>query len=70
MRYGDLSGDDVALWGALHSLGILCSDQGKLEEAEEMYQRALAGYGQTLGSDHDRTRRVAERLNSLKIVDG
>ncbi|KAL2813524.1 hypothetical protein BJX63DRAFT_214821 [Aspergillus granulosus] len=29
--------------GTIHDLGNLCSDQGKLEEAEEMYQRALAG---------------------------
>ena len=35
--------DNIALWGAFHGLGDLYSDQGKLKEAEEMYQRALAG---------------------------
>jgi Tfp pilus assembly protein PilF len=28
----------------VNNLGLLYSDQGKLEEAEEMYQRALKGY--------------------------
>ncbi len=34
-------------------LGNLCSDQGKLAEAEEMYQRALKGYEKALGAEHN-----------------
>lgn len=29
---------DIAIWGAFHGLGNLYSDQGKLKEAETMYQ--------------------------------
>jgi tetratricopeptide (TPR) repeat protein len=32
------------IFGAFHGLGNLYLDQGKLKEAEEMFQRALAGY--------------------------
>ncbi|KFY77062.1 hypothetical protein V499_03467 [Pseudogymnoascus sp. VKM F-103] len=35
--------DTVAYLDSLKMLGNLCSDQGKLAEAEEMYQRALKG---------------------------
>ncbi|CAG7955633.1 unnamed protein product [Penicillium nalgiovense] len=65
VRYGDLSDDDVALWGALHNLGTLYSDQGKLNEAEEMYQRALAGCEKALGPDHTST---LDTVNNLSIL--
>ena len=35
---------------AIHRLGYLYADQGKLDEAEKMYQRALQGYEKALGS--------------------
>lgn len=53
----------------LNNLGLLYSHQGKLKEAEEMYQRALAGYERALGPDHSRTRRLVDRLNALSIAD-
>ncbi|KAK6063795.1 NB-ARC and TPR domain-containing protein [Seiridium cupressi] len=37
---------------ALNNLAILYSDQGKLQEAEEMYMRALRGYENAWGPDH------------------
>jgi hypothetical protein len=40
---------------ALHSLGNLYSDQGKLAEAEAMYVRALQGWEEALGPDHTST---------------
>ncbi|KAL4972232.1 hypothetical protein BDW66DRAFT_164314 [Aspergillus desertorum] len=40
--------DRLNIFGAFHCLGILYSDQGRLKEAEEMYQRALAGYEEAL----------------------
>jgi tetratricopeptide (TPR) repeat protein len=36
---------------AVHFLGILYANQGKLDEAEQMYERALRGYEAALGSD-------------------
>jgi tetratricopeptide (TPR) repeat protein len=37
------------------NLGILYSHQGKLVEAEKMYERALAGSEKALGVDHPYT---------------
>ncbi|KAL3436907.1 nucleoside phosphorylase domain-containing protein [Aspergillus tetrazonus] len=44
-----LAEDRLNIFGAFHGLGILYSHQGKLKEAEEMYQRALAGREKALG---------------------
>ncbi|KAF2135210.1 uncharacterized protein K452DRAFT_46458, partial [Aplosporella prunicola CBS 121167] len=41
-------GLEVPPW-AFHSLGVLYADQGKLDQAEEMYERALKGREKTLG---------------------
>ncbi|KAK1948852.1 hypothetical protein LY78DRAFT_709072 [Colletotrichum sublineola] len=38
-----------------HCLGLLYSDQGRLKEAEAMYERALKGYEKALGPDHTST---------------
>ncbi|KAJ6125876.1 hypothetical protein N7471_010369 [Penicillium samsonianum] len=65
VRHQDLSGDNIALWGAFHGLGDLYSDQGKLKEAEEMYQRALAGYEKALGPDHTSTLDTVNNLGAL-----
>jgi tetratricopeptide (TPR) repeat protein len=43
-----LAGDDGMAW-ACHNLGVLYKSQGKLSEAEQMYQRALHGYEKALG---------------------
>jgi tetratricopeptide (TPR) repeat protein len=43
---------DEGMEWALHSLGILYTDQGKLAEAEAMYIRALQGYEEALGPEH------------------
>ena len=39
----------------LHYLGLLYVDQGKLDEAEKMYQRALQGKEKAWGPDHTST---------------
>ncbi|KAJ5899929.1 hypothetical protein N7495_004673 [Penicillium taxi] len=52
---GKFHGENVSIWGAFHRLGSLYRNQGKLKEAEEMYQRALAGYEKVLGPDHTST---------------
>ncbi|KAI3067511.1 hypothetical protein CBS147339_8466 [Penicillium roqueforti] len=51
--------------GAFHGLGDLYSDQGKLKEAEEMYQRALAGYEKALGPNHTSTLVTVNNLGNL-----
>lgn len=51
--------------GAFHGLGDLYSDQGKLKEAEEMYQRALAGYEKALGPNHTST---LDTVNNLGVL--
>ena len=36
----------------VNNLGLLYADQGKLVEAEQMYQRALRGYEKSLGVEN------------------
>ncbi|KAL4737947.1 hypothetical protein BDV11DRAFT_216328 [Aspergillus similis] len=50
---------------SINNLGNLYADHGKLQEAEEMYQQALAGYEKVLGSEHSKTCMVASNLGSL-----
>jgi tetratricopeptide (TPR) repeat protein len=40
---------------ALHLLGILYANQGKLSEVDQMYERALRGYEEALGPAHKLT---------------
>ncbi|KAH6704226.1 hypothetical protein BKA61DRAFT_680479 [Leptodontidium sp. MPI-SDFR-AT-0119] len=56
---------DDELAGDCHSLGYLYAHQGKLVEAEQMYQRALQGYEKALGSDHTST---LDTVNNLGIL--
>ncbi|RYP55778.1 hypothetical protein DL771_012369 [Monosporascus sp. 5C6A] len=51
---------DAMVW-----LGILYFEQGKLGEAEKMYQRALRGYEKALGPEH---RSTLETVNNLGIL--
>jgi tetratricopeptide (TPR) repeat protein len=39
-----LGPDHTSTLLTVHNLGLLYADQGKLSEAEQMYQRALVGY--------------------------
>ncbi|GFF61344.1 putative Pfs, NB-ARC and TPR domain protein (JCVI) [Aspergillus udagawae] len=72
VHHRDLPGDktDIAAWGALGWLGNLYSDQGKLEKAEEMYQRALAGYEKALGPEHTSTLDTVNNIGSLYQIQG
>ena len=49
---------------AWHRCGNLLSDQGRLEKAEKMYNRALQGYENALGP-----RRVRTFMNALNTVE-
>jgi tetratricopeptide (TPR) repeat protein len=51
--------------GAIHGLGMLYKDQGKLGEAETMYQRALQGKEKALGAEHTST---LSTLNNLGLL--
>ncbi|KAN0069072.1 HET domain containing protein [Elaphomyces granulatus] len=50
---------------ALHMLGTLYRNQGKLDKAEKMYQRALQGKEKAWGPDHTST---LNTVNSLGIL--
>jgi hypothetical protein len=47
-----------------NNLGNLYTTQGKLGEVEQMYERALRGYEETLG--HERVQRYRPVLNTLE----
>jgi tetratricopeptide (TPR) repeat protein len=61
--------DDGMEW-QLHRLGILYADQGRLDKAEMMFQRALQGYEMALGPDHTSTLNVANNLGILYAKQG
>jgi tetratricopeptide (TPR) repeat protein len=49
---------------AIHFLGILYADQGKLGEVEQMYKRALHGYEEALG--REQVQQYMPALHTLK----
>jgi tetratricopeptide (TPR) repeat protein len=51
--------------GAIHGLGMLYTDQGKLGEAEEMLVRALQGYEEALEPKHTSTLETVVNLSNL-----
>src|SRR5437773_7526126 len=56
---------DTSYLHGLHSLGRLYGNQGKLAEAEAMYQRALAGKEKALGPEHTST---LDTVNNLGVL--
>jgi hypothetical protein len=50
------------------NLARLYRDQGKTNEAEKMFQRAIMGRKKVLGSDHPDTLKVVNDLNKLSLV--
>ncbi|RYO00078.1 hypothetical protein AA0121_g13436 [Alternaria tenuissima] len=63
--FEDCNGEG-SLTEAIHNLGLLYADQGKLDKAEEMYQRALEGYEKRFGSDHPRCCSLRQDLATLQ----
>lgn len=57
------------LW-AIHNLGDLYSDQGKLDKAEEMYTQALEGKRRLLGEDDMSTLTTVNNLSLLYKEQG
>ncbi|KAH8587243.1 hypothetical protein B0O99DRAFT_747744 [Bisporella sp. PMI_857] len=60
----------IILDDAILLLGNLYRDQGKLDEAEKMYQRALQGYEMALGAEHTSTLTTVNNLGNLYTVQG
>src|SRR5467141_734943 len=61
--------DDGMEW-ALDELGVLYADQGKLDEAEKMYQRALQAKEKALGPDHTSILLTVNNLGLLYADQG
>ncbi|KAI9780438.1 MAG: hypothetical protein M1839_006712 [Geoglossum umbratile] len=61
---------DYGMEWAYHNLGGLYADQGKLDEAEKMYQRALQGKEKVWGPDHTSTLGTVNNLGSLYADQG
>jgi tetratricopeptide (TPR) repeat protein len=70
VRHRKLTENNVSIWGAFNNLGNLYSDQGRLREAKEMYQRALAGREKALGPDHTSTLSTVNNLGVLYSNQG
>jgi hypothetical protein len=61
---------DNSIEWAYHNLGLLYADQGKLVEAEQMYQRALQGYEKAWGPEHTSTLGTVNNLGLLYADQG
>jgi tetratricopeptide (TPR) repeat protein len=55
---------------AVHCLGNLYADQGRLDKAEQMYEQALAGKEKALGRDHTLTLVTVNNLGILYKMQG
>ncbi|KAI0874466.1 kinesin light chain [Hypoxylon argillaceum] len=56
--------DDEASW-VFDNWANLYSDQGKIKEAEEMYQQALKGYQTIYGLNHPKTQCILDKIKLL-----
>ena len=70
-----LARDQMFIYGSKqlssrHCLGLLYADQGKLVEAEQMYQRALQGYEKAWAPDHTSTLDTVNNLGLLYADQG
>ena len=63
---GELRADFSHL-GTVNNLGNLYKEQGKRDEAEKMYQRALEGYEKALGAKHPSTLGTVNNLGRLYV---
>ena len=71
--HGDIlpeSQDNQNTLNAVHNLGNLYANQGKMEEAEAMYRRALKGYEKACGPEHTSTLDMINNLGALYADQG
>jgi tetratricopeptide (TPR) repeat protein len=66
----DESGEQKTVLDAVHFVGDLYADQGKLGEAEKMYERALRGTAEALGPTHTSTLQTVNNLGALYADQG
>ncbi|KAF1810343.1 kinesin light chain 1 [Eremomyces bilateralis CBS 781.70] len=64
-----LKGANGGMEWALHNLGDLYKDQGKLKEAEEMYMQALQGKEEALGPKHTSTLNTAGMISTNFLTE-
>jgi tetratricopeptide (TPR) repeat protein len=69
MLSNNLVQDNDIAWEC-HRLGLLYANQGKLVEAEQMYQRALQGKEKALGPEHTSTLDTVNNLGLLYADQG
>ena len=62
--------DHTSTLDTVNNLGSLYADQGKMNEAEEMYLRALTGKEKAWGPDHTSTLDTVNNLGSLYADQG
>ncbi len=62
--------DNQNTLNAVHNLGLLYADQGKMEEAEAMYQRALKGFEKAWGPEHTFMLNTVNNLGGLYAKQG
>jgi hypothetical protein len=60
----------IPLLNIVNNFGTLYRTQGKLDEAEQMYQRALLGCQSIYGPSHDRVIATSEQLASTRSDKG
>ncbi|KAB8202234.1 hypothetical protein BDV34DRAFT_157380 [Aspergillus parasiticus] len=70
IRHTDWGGGDPAVWHAFHALGNLYSELGKLKDADEIYQRALADIENAMGPNHPSMLYTANNLGNLYTSHG
>jgi tetratricopeptide (TPR) repeat protein len=66
----DKEDEQETVLDAIHLLGLLYADQGKLGDAEKMYERALRGKEETLGPSHTSTLSTVNNLGLLYADQG
>ena len=62
--------DHTSTLSTVNNLGLLYKSQGKLDEAEKMYQWSLQGKEEALGPDHTSTLNTVTNLGSLYTDQG
>jgi tetratricopeptide (TPR) repeat protein len=65
-----LGPDHTSILDTINNLGTLYFYQAKLAQAETMYQRALQGFEDALGSGHTATLDVVNNLGKLYAKQG
>ncbi len=65
MVLSGLAPEDAGMAWAVYKLGKLYQNQGKLVEAEQMYQRALQGFEKAWGLEHMLTLTIVNNLGCL-----